>query len=240
MNIQPREKREPSYDGLLAVHSIFQTIQGEGPFCGTPCVFIRLAGCNLQCPACDTDYTSKREMMSVDDLLFKVRKKRGSGLVVLTGGEPFRQHVGELIWVLTDAGYYVQVESNGTMNPPEGPWSQDCTRRAGAYLVISPKTGKLNPLALEAACALKYVVRAGQVGADGLPLSALDMPNPPARPPQGWERWVYVQPMDSTFISEDANDAQERNAANIAAAVQSCMEHDHTLQLQIHKLVGVE
>ena len=42
-----------SYD----VHSIFPTIQGEGPFVGQPAIFIRLAGCNLQCPACDTDYT---------------------------------------------------------------------------------------------------------------------------------------------------------------------------------------
>lgn len=232
MNIQPREKREPSYDGLLAVHSIFQTIQGEGPFCGTPCVFIRLAGCNLQCPACDTDYTSKREMMSPHDLLFKVRKKRGSGLVVLTGGEPFRQHVGELVHVLIDAGYYVQVESNGTMNPPGGPWMHDTGARSGAYLVVSPKTGKLNPLALEAACALKYVVRAGQIAEDGLPLSALDMPNRPARPPQGWHRPVYVQPIDT----QDADENREHTAA----AVASCIEHGHTLQLQIHKLVGVE
>ena len=55
INKQPIEKREPSYEGTLQVHSIFKTIQGEGPFCGTPCVFVRLAGCNLQCPACDTD-----------------------------------------------------------------------------------------------------------------------------------------------------------------------------------------
>ena len=53
-NGQPIEKVQRTFDGTLEVHSIFKTIQGEGPFCGTPAVFIRLAGCNLQCPWCDT------------------------------------------------------------------------------------------------------------------------------------------------------------------------------------------
>src|SRR3954467_9071958 len=42
----------------LSIHSIFYTLQGEGPYSGCPAVFMRLAGCNLQCPGCDTDYTS--------------------------------------------------------------------------------------------------------------------------------------------------------------------------------------
>jgi 7-carboxy-7-deazaguanine synthase len=239
INKQPIEKREPSYEGTLQVHSIFKTIQGEGPFCGTPCVFVRLAGCNLQCPACDTDYTSNRNIMGPGEILFHVNELwRGprwrKGLVVITGGEPFRQHIGELIDTLLHHGYFVQVESNGTMNPPAQFWNKDTGMRVGAYLVISPKTGKLNPLALEAACALKYVVAEGDIHTDGLPLHALDHPSKPypARPPHGWDCPIYVQPMDAKSTAQ--------NHRNTAAAVQSCLEHGYILQLQVHKYIGVE
>lgn len=235
INTQQIEKREPSYEGTLQVHSIFKTIQGEGPFCGTPCVFVRLAGCNLQCPACDTDYTSNRHILEPRAIVLAVRdewQRTEPGLVVITGGEPFRQHVDELIDVLIHNGFYVQVESNGTMNPPMLPWNRDTGARAGAYLVISPKTPKLNPLALEAACALKYVVAYDRIDKDGLPLSALGMPNKPARPPYGWTSPVYVQPLDSKSIAD--------NHRHTAAAVQSCLEHGYTLQLQVHKYIGVE
>lgn len=239
-NTQPIEKREPSYEGTLQVHSIFKTIQGEGPFCGTPCVFVRLAGCNLQCPACDTDYTSNRYIMDPAAIIREVkarwRKERylDPGLVVITGGEPFRQHIGELIDTLLHHGYFVQIESNGTMNPPAQFWNKDIGMRVGAYLVISPKTGKLNPLALEAACALKYVVADGDIHTDGLPLHALDHPSKPypARPPKDWGGLVYVQPMDAKSIAQ--------NHRNTAAAVKSCLEHGYILQLQVHKYIGVE
>ena len=244
MNNQPIEKRLAEYNGTVEVHSIFQTIQGEGPFCGTPCVFVRLAGCNLQCPACDTDYTSVRQHMTPVEVLRRVANlsvadSTGRALVVITGGEPFRQHIGELIAMLVMASYYVQIESNGTMNPPlinMGMmwWNHNYAERVGEYLVVSPKTGKLNQLALDTACALKYVVEAGNVHDDGLPLSALRHPsNPyPARPPEGWDRPVYVQPMD-------AKDPVE-NAANTNEAVASCLRHGYTLQLQVHKYIGVE
>lgn len=241
MNNQPIEKREHRQDGLLAVHSIFQTIQGEGPFCGTPCVFIRLAGCNLQCPACDTDYTSRRDLLSPRDILFKVQKKRSSGLIVLTGGEPFRQDVSWLFDTLCAAGYYIQVESNGTLPPPHchpgAPWNYRSHRRTlndrnGVYIVCSPKTGKVHDRILENACALKYVVRRGMIEADGLPSSALDHTGRPARPPEGWDRPIYVQPIDVGNVLD--------NDLHTIAAVDSCMEHGYTLQLQIHKLLGVE
>jgi organic radical activating enzyme len=240
INKQPIEKREPSYDGTLQIHSIFKTIQGEGPFCGTPCVFVRLAGCNLQCPSCDTDYTSKRELMTPSDIVRAVANLsigglRGDSLVVITGGEPFRQHVGELIDLLVGCRYYVQVESNGTMNPPIGPWNKNTFERQGAYLVVSPKTGKLNPLAMDTACALKYVVAWDNIRPDdGLPMTALGhSANPyPARPNELFEGLVYVQPQD------DKNEAM--NFRNTQAAVEACLEHGHILQLQVHKYIGVE
>lgn len=238
-NTQPIEKHLPSFEGLLDVHSIFKTIQGEGPFCGTPCVFVRLAGCNLQCPACDTIYTTGRQQMYINEIIGRVRSEwygdhgyRKHGLVVITGGEPFRQHIRDLIDTLLECGWYVQVESNGTMNPPGENWNKNTFQRAGAYLVVSPKTPKLNPLALKEACALKYVVAFDMMSEDGLPLSALGMPNKPCRPPEGWTLPIYIQPLDSKDSAE--------NAEHMRAAVQSSLDFGYILQLQVHKYIGVE
>jgi 7-carboxy-7-deazaguanine synthase len=246
VNIQPIEKRVEGADGTLAVHSIFLTIQGEGPFCGTPCVFVRLAGCNLQCPGCDTDYTSTRRQMGPYEVLAEVNElwraeRWRRGLVVITGGEPFRQELSELFGVLCDNSYYVQVESNGTlaapMMAPGGAWAYN-TRvrlseaRVGVYVVCSPKTAGLNRRTFEVACALKYVVQAGQVEADGLPSHALEHVSRPARPPEDWDRLVYVQPMDEGDPAA--------NTANLAAALASSLRHGYTLQVQMHKVIGVE
>lgn len=165
------------------------------------------------------------------------------GLIVVTGGEPFRQDLRELFNQLTRNGYDVQVESNGTLAPT--PWHyarhaaplpvQSDIAIGKVYIVCSPKTGKINAGIYEWACALKYVVRSGCVRAeDGLPLSALDHPsNPyPARPPKGWNRPVYVQPLDSKDPAE--------NAAHTSEAVASCLRHGYTLQVQMHKVIGVE
>ena len=65
-NVQKQEGYSKDLIGnSLEVVDLWQTIQGEGPFAGMRAIFIRLAGCNLQCPFCDTDYTSKRETLEV-------------------------------------------------------------------------------------------------------------------------------------------------------------------------------
>jgi len=235
-NAQPIEKRTLRDDGKIEVHSIFETIQGEGPFCGTPCVFVRLAGCNLQCPACDTDYTSSRTPLTPLNIVELVQEKRMSGLVVITGGEPFRQELYTLISELVNSGFYVQVESNGTLPPPMNTWGLNPYFRSGAYLVISPKTGKVNPRAWEEACCVKYVGECGDLAADdGLPCRALRHSANPrlARPPEWWNRQIYLQPMD------DHSDPAA-NRLNLLACVDSCMKHGYTIQLQIHKILGVE
>jgi 7-carboxy-7-deazaguanine synthase len=238
LNNQPIEKRVTRTDGLLDVQSIFPTIQGEGPFCGTPCVFVRLAGCNLQCPACDTDYTSKRQHVPWRDVaaeIWRLDVWKTSKLVVITGGEPFRQPIGELLEYLVSAGFYVQIESNGTLPPPPIMFTKyvNLTNREGVYIVCSPKTGKLDPRILENACALKYVIRNGQADPDdGLPLHALDHTGRPARPPEGWDRLIYIQPLDSDNVLD--------NDFHTAEALSSALKYGYTLQLQIHKLIGVE
>lgn len=235
MNLQPIEKRTKSADGLLSLHSIFHTIQGEGPFCGTPSVFVRLAGCNLQCPACDTDYTQGRRAASAQEILDKVQEYQSRGLVVITGGEPFRQDITRLLNVLTDAGFYVQIETNGTLEPVEYPYSTMPDIRTGVYVVCSPKAGKVHPRINDVACCFKYVIAHDSIHEDdGLPLRALEHRASPyvARPPKNWARPIYLQPMDSK--------GEELNRLNLQAAIDSCMKFGYILQLQIHKIINME
>lgn len=244
LNQQPIEKRVHSALGILEVHSVFKTIQGEGPFCGTPCVFVRLAGCNLQCPWCDTDYTSTRRSMTVNELLFEIRAEwckdrwRKPGLVVITGGEPFRQDLDYIFEGLLNEGYFVQVETNGTLAPADnwlGHYNRNIGDRQGVYVVCSPKAGKVNPRLAQVACCFKYVVSHDSISLqDGLPILALGHTANPtvARPPIDWEGPVYLQPMD----------AQDPvvNKLNYDAARDSCIEYGYILQLQIHKIIGVD
>jgi organic radical activating enzyme len=116
---------------MLAVAEIFYSIQGEGIWSGTPAAFVRLAGCNLACDFCDTDYSTKL-IASVADVLAEIRETAGEcPMVVLTGGEPFAQaETPALIEALRDDGRRVHVESNGTIYAalPEDVW-----------LCVSPK-----------------------------------------------------------------------------------------------------
>lgn len=212
----------------LDVQEIFPTLQGEGPNCGLAAVFIRLAGCNLQCPGCDTDYTSKRHRLSIDAIAAEVVRTSGfASLVVITGGEPLRQNIAPLCEALIKLAYRVQIETNGTL-PIPGSMPRE------VEVVCSPKTGSIHQtVAVWPKLALKYVIKSGDVDiTDGLPVHALDHSCHPrvARPPIGFTGPVYVQPMD-----EDA----PAYACNLQAAVDSCMQYGHRLQLQIHKIIGV-
>lgn len=234
INTQPVEglSRDTSN---LAVHGIFYTIQGEGPNTGRPAVFARLAGCNLQCPGCDTEYTSKRTIYTPSELMAAVHKAFGNPttkwapLIVITGGEPFRQDIGTFTQIAYAEGFDVQVETNGTLAPPFG-------MHPSTQVVVSPKNGRVHPRIAMMATAWKYVLSAGDVSPDdGLPLRVLDH-NPGAlgrvARPSGPAKPVYVQPADS-------GDAVV-NKANLQAAIQSCMRFGYTLQLQIHKLINME
>jgi organic radical activating enzyme len=101
---------------VLQLSEIFYSIQGEGTWTGTPAVFVRLAGCNLACDFCDTDYSTKF-FASVDEIVAMVRNASGDcPMVVLTGGEPLAQaETPALIEALRGDGRRVHVESNGTI-----------------------------------------------------------------------------------------------------------------------------
>lgn len=116
---------------MLQLAEIFYSVQGEGTWTGTPAVFVRLAGCNLSCAFCDTDYSLKF-LASVNDVVARVRAEGGDcPMVIVTGGEPFAQReTPALIAALRADGRRVHIESNGSLPTalPDDVW-----------LTVSPK-----------------------------------------------------------------------------------------------------
>lgn len=100
----------------MRVNEIFYSLQGEGFHTGTPAVFVRLSGCNLQCPFCDTDHNEGKEM-SEGEIVEEVARHPAT-LVVMTGGEPALQLTESLVELLHWLGKTVAVETNGTLQLP--------------------------------------------------------------------------------------------------------------------------
>lgn len=100
----------------LQVSELFYSMQGESSWAGLPCLFIRLAGCNLRCSYCDADYTWKEEgtLMTVAEMLDWVAVRPGV-LVEITGGEPLCQPGAlALMTALLATGRQVLLETNGS------------------------------------------------------------------------------------------------------------------------------
>lgn len=102
----------------FAIAELFYSIQGESSYAGLPCVFIRLAGCNLRCRYCDARYTYEEAhaMMTRDAILSFVQGYPGA-IVEITGGEPLLQDaVLPLMAKLVATGRTVLIETNGSLS----------------------------------------------------------------------------------------------------------------------------
>lgn len=280
VNQQKPMKRELSLDGSLSVFSIFHTIQGEGPFAGHRATFIRLVGCNLQCPLCDTDYTSKQRIMDLQEILFEVNEvskvesvlyedrneqlsppsigASSRALVVITGGEPFRQNIIPLVNELVQSGFTVQVETNGTLIDEE--WYMFVNTTASGlktHTVVSPKTPRVSKWAFGLSNLYwKYVVEAGHTCPyDGLPTNVLGLEMRVQRP------WGYISksnadmhkhltalPNDGCVSSTykvyvqpvDMHDDNDDGSSHLQEAVKSSQTFGYVLSLQSHKMAGLE
>ncbi|MEQ1789211.1 MAG: 7-carboxy-7-deazaguanine synthase QueE [Rickettsiales bacterium] len=200
----------------LEIQNIFLTLQGEGLHVGVPSVFVRLGGCNLACDFCDTEFESFTTIL-LADIMAKIKALAGNviKLVVITGGEPFRQNIAPFCEELLKAGFAVQIETNGTLYR-ELPKNVD--------IICSPKnTGQgympLRGDLLERVSALKYIISAGDTAYNHVPETSQNIP-------------IFVQPMDEGDIV--------KNSANTKLAVEFCLQHGYRLSLQTHKILNIE
>ncbi len=101
----------------MQIIEIYKSLQGESSYSGLPCVFVRLAGCNLRCVWCDSEYTFKGgSRMTQEQIEAEVdRLLPNQGLVEITGGEPMLQEreVVPLMESLLASGYTVLLETSG-------------------------------------------------------------------------------------------------------------------------------
>lgn len=96
------------------VNEIFYSLQGEGAKVGMAATFIRMAGCNLSCPWCDTDFSHKLTLDEAE--LVEECHKNPAKSVIITGGEPSLQDLRPLLRALKKGRYYTSIETNGTNN----------------------------------------------------------------------------------------------------------------------------
>lgn len=216
---------------MLRVNEMFATIQGEGYWSGTPAVFIRLQGCPVGCPWCDTKHTWPTSPLKHVDRHVMIAKTLPSPTwadmdpehvvefcerlfpprhYVITGGEPAAQDIYQLTVQLGRLGR-VQLETSGT---------HDVNVSTDTWVTVSPKfdmPGGLDvlPEALHRANEIKMPVTC-QADIDRL-LPVLT---------EETRRKVALQPVD---LDEAATEL----------CIQQCVKHGWRLSLQTHKLIGL-
>jgi len=217
------------------VNDVYYTIQGEGVQTGMPAIFLRLHGCPVGCPFCDTRETWF--MNAVDEVgdialaqatptayTWQTAAVIGEYLaanwsdapwVVLTGGEPSLYPLAELVDALHQRGYKVAIETSGTANGHVG---------AGIdWVTVSPKIdmpGKQPILAEAVAVAdeIKHVV-GRQQDIVALEQFLQDYPIPD-------KATICLQPM-----------SQSARATDLAIA--TVKERGWRLSIQTHKYIAI-
>lgn len=206
----------------LAREGVFRTLQGEGAQQGEPMTFVRLAGCSVGCPDCDTDYAVSRRV-DIETLLADIRAVTPATFVRpwvwLTGGEPTDHDLGPLIDALRTVGYRVALATAGVRPvPPEwnlgwlsvSPHSVTVPQRFGHELKVVP-------------------------GLNGLTWSDLETID------AQWHSfpWRYIQP-----LWYSSGNGPEHDGAASQESVRKCIEFVLThpgwrLTTQVHKQWGL-
>jgi 7-carboxy-7-deazaguanine synthase len=95
---------------------LYKSVQGESSFAGLPCIFVRLAGCNVRCAWCDSEYTfTGGKPFTEDQIVAQIEALAPCRLVEFTGGEPMLQsrELLPLMHRLIHSGYTLMMETSG-------------------------------------------------------------------------------------------------------------------------------
>lgn len=141
----------------LPVVETFHSLQGEGAHAGRSAFFLRLGGCAVGCPWCDTKHSWPVEAHPRRPLAELAAEaaaagREGAGFVVVTGGEPLHHDLGPLCAALEDAGLPLHLETSG-VDPLTGRFD---------WITLSPKRHRPPRPELLAACHELKVVVHGQ------------------------------------------------------------------------------
>lgn len=223
-----KPEKDENYNCTIKIKEIYYSIQGEGIYAGQPAVFIRFAGCNLNCSWCDTDFEGDDvKILSIDNIVNSVESIRGKNceLIVITGGEPtIQKGLAPLISKLKGLVKTVQIETNGIY------WNDDLDAIAdNITIVVSPKTATIHENIHMFANAFKYVIKYDEVDSDdGLPnVSPMTGNNVKLARPNVSDIPVYITPCD-----EHEN---FKNGLNIKTCIDSSLKYGYTISLQLHK-----
>ena len=201
----------------MKVNETFLSLQGEGYFTGTPAFFLRLSGCNLQCPFCDTHHQSFTEM-SEEEIVQEASSHKPRHIVI-TGGEPALQLTQSLVNKLHAAGFFVQVETNGTQPLPDGIDWVTCSPKT-APLQSSPRSVRLSTVD-----ELKVLFMGNGTDPDGFVSSFQGRGRGKLR--------LYLQPLDTGD--------EMRNRIILRDTIAYIMQHpEWSLSLQTHKMLGIK
>jgi 7-carboxy-7-deazaguanine synthase len=248
----PIRKVDHENANALLVQEIFYTIQGEGPFQGVPAVFVRLAGCSLACFYCDTEFESGMtsaplSVMEVCDQVVQLMPDHGTerqGLVVLTGGEPMRQDIRELVENLRCMCFDVQIETHGLHYLDFGtkfeavPATLSDAYRGSLTIVCSPKAGKVNSDLAGIVHHWKYVISEDDSSdADGLPWLSTQFRHQRSQIARPYDYGLL--PPYSIWVSPKDEQDPVKNGKNMKKAAEVAMRFGYRLTLQQHKILGL-
>ncbi|MFU2509340.1 7-carboxy-7-deazaguanine synthase QueE [Pseudoalteromonas sp. ASV78] len=220
---------------MYKINEIFETIQGEASFTGTPAIFLRLQGCPVGCAWCDTKQTwevNNVYKVSLDDTvekkadsdhwadasaeqilsLFAERAYRAKH-VVITGGEPCMYDLNPVCELLHANGYSTQIETSGTF---------EILAPAQTWVTVSPKINmrggyEVLTSAMQRADEIKHPIAMQKHVAELEALFAKTGVNP---------KLVYLQPI-----------SQKVSATKLA--IEICIEKNWRLSVQVHKYLGI-
>ncbi|HDR73026.1 MAG TPA: radical SAM protein [Methanoculleus sp.] len=202
----------------MKISELFRSIQGEGLNQGCTSVFVRLAGCNLDCAWCDTRYAREGGAdMTVEEVAAHIGRL-GRRRVCITGGEPLLQ-ADELLLLLERLGadgYDVEIETNGTIDVrPFQEYAAICMD------VKCPSSGEASDTSLLAYLTARDCVKFVVSGPADLAYASGVIARIPPGP------GIIITPVAGSDV------------AAIAAYI---LEHDLPvrLQVQLHKIIGVK
>jgi len=221
----------------MKVNEVFYSLSGEGVHAGIPTVFIRLQGCNLRCSYCDTGYAldpTGGEEMTQDEVLSRIAGWILGRWVLITGGEPLLQgdEVGVLVNRLQFRGRSVEVETNGSIDPPNwarlvDSWSVDvkCPSSGPAYGVFRAEWLRK----LRKQDQLKFVVGT-QEDLDFVVSGFLG--GTKLRPV------ILISPVTGVLLDKKQGTVEEYwNREWLQKCAEFCKEQNVRMSLQLHKLI---